>query len=265
MRLRPFLPVFDCYFGHTTHHDRRVVVVLDGPAEQLHDTPSIPPRLALRFPMLVYDWARYQTPEPGYCPGRDEVSKGIMVHGRWETAETLTVLDILTGSGVVYDFGAHIGWYTLIAGLTGHPVVAFEPDPENLRILNLNLAMNRLAADVHPLWVDETVPPFPPAGPVRLIKIDIEGHSGEAVRVCVPILDRQLIDYLLVEVSPVFVDDSAETVATIVDRGYRPFLIPDPVPLEEMAADPLGVVRECPLVSLDFPQRDVLFIREDLL
>jgi len=48
---------------------------------------------------------------------------------------------------VVYDVGAHVGFYTLLAsslvGDGGH-VVAFEPLSENQKYLNLHLSMNRV-------------------------------------------------------------------------------------------------------------------------
>jgi len=47
-----------------------------------------------------------------------------------------------------YDAGAHIGFYSMIAarfvGPTGR-VIAFEPDPDNVRVMVDNLAMNALS------------------------------------------------------------------------------------------------------------------------
>lgn len=41
---------------------------------------------------------------------------------------------------LVVDGGAHVGFYSLLAGHAGLPVLAFEPDPYNLRALQHNLA-----------------------------------------------------------------------------------------------------------------------------
>ena len=41
---------------------------------------------------------------------------------------------------LVVDAGAHVGFYSLLATRAGAPVVAFEPDPYNLRALEYNLA-----------------------------------------------------------------------------------------------------------------------------
>ena len=263
--MRLFPKVSDCQVGHTSHHDRLVSVNLDGPADRLPNSPPVPARLAQKFDMVVYREDLYPATPGYYCPGRDEVSKSIILQGRWEGYETVLALDVLTGStGMVYDFGAQLGWYTILAARTGHHVVAIEPDPENLRLLNLNLRMLGLTAEVRQIWVEENTPTLTPGPPVRLVKIDVEGHCREAVQTCLPLLDRGDVDYLLVEVSPVFVDDSAETVARIVDRGYAPFLVPNEQPVT-FGADPLGKIRDYPLRNLDWPQRDVLFIRNDLL
>jgi FkbM family methyltransferase len=51
-------------------------------------------------------------------------------------------------SSVVYDIGAHVGFYTLLSselvGAAGR-VIAFEPLPQNLSVLKKHIAMNRCA------------------------------------------------------------------------------------------------------------------------
>ena len=250
----------DLTCAHPTHVDRQIDVVLDGPVVAIPDSPPVLHRLALRFPMLIWDWERYDG-HVGYCPGNDEVSKSLGLQGMWEGYETVLTLNILETPGLVVDVGAHIGWYTILAGLTGHPVVAIEPDAENLRLLNLNLALNQVGADIHPVWIDQLTPLLDMSGPVRLIKMDIEGSEDQAIRICRPLLG--VVDYLLVEVSPVFADHYPQTVQTVVDCGYRGFVVPVDGH-EAFSADPLGTVQQFPLVDLDFDQRNVLFIREDL-
>jgi len=67
------------------------------------------------------------------------------VHERYEI-ETCALLNSLITEGMtVFDVGAHVGHYTLLAakrvGLTGH-VYAFEPEPENYALLVKNVELN---------------------------------------------------------------------------------------------------------------------------
>jgi FkbM family methyltransferase len=70
-------------------------------------------------------------------------------HGCWlgtfERAEQDAFARIVRPGDVIYDLGAHAGFYTLLAakltGATG-AVVAFEPVPRNLGYLRRNLALN---------------------------------------------------------------------------------------------------------------------------
>ena len=259
-----------CQVGHATHEDILVDVILDGPVARIPDVPAVPKNLALSFPMLIWDWSRYENTE-NYCPGNDQVSMSVGSQGMWEGFETVLTLDVLTGPGLVIDFGAHVGWYTLLATLTGHDVIAIEADVENVRLLNLNLAMNGQTADIRHTWIDELSPELVVDGRVRLVKVDIEGLEDQAIRVCRPLLEARQIDYLLLEISPVFADHYPKTIATVEGYGYRGFVVParpnDDTPFtvrERFGQDPRRIVQEFPLGDLDFAQRDVLFIREDL-
>jgi FkbM family methyltransferase len=65
--------------------------------------------------------------------------------GVYEPLETSMVEREMREGGVALDLGAHIGYFTLLlarrAGEGGR-VYAFEPDPENARLLRLNVALN---------------------------------------------------------------------------------------------------------------------------
>jgi FkbM family methyltransferase len=50
---------------------------------------------------------------------------------------------------VVYDVGANIGFFSLIAGRLGATVHAFEPVPENVIAIRENAALNDLLIEVH--------------------------------------------------------------------------------------------------------------------
>ncbi len=69
-----------------------------------------------------------------------------MTHGRWEPGVTRLVEKVLEPDMTAVDVGAHIGYFSLLAarrvGSTGH-VYAFEPAPENYRLLVRNISLNR--------------------------------------------------------------------------------------------------------------------------
>lgn len=74
---------------------------------------------------------------------------GSFNHGCWlgsyEYEKQTLFAKTITKGAVVYDIGAHVGFYTLLAseivGQSGK-VVAFEPLPRNLHYLNKHLSLN---------------------------------------------------------------------------------------------------------------------------
>lgn len=72
-------------------------------------------------------------------------------HGCWlgsyELEQRVAFERYVATGDVVFDVGAHVGFYTLVAsalvGSSGH-VVAFEPLPENLAFLREHISMNRI-------------------------------------------------------------------------------------------------------------------------
>lgn len=73
---------------------------------------------------------------------------GAGVHGYWigsyEIEKARAFERLLTPDDVVYDLGAHVGYYSLIASRTARRVYAFEPMPRNLRYLEAHLALNEI-------------------------------------------------------------------------------------------------------------------------
>lgn len=73
------------------------------------------------------------------------IAPKLIVDGGFEQKEIEVLCSLINPGDVVFDVGANIGLYTLAmsraVGATG-TVVAFEPDPDNLRILNHNVAQN---------------------------------------------------------------------------------------------------------------------------
>jgi FkbM family methyltransferase len=69
----------------------------------------------------------------------------LLFKGRWEETETQLFCSLVRPGMTVVDIGANVGYYTLLAarlaGPGGH-VYAFEPSPENFRLLRRNVEAN---------------------------------------------------------------------------------------------------------------------------
>lgn len=79
-----------------------------------------------------------------YHHGQESVSRGI-VAGDYEASELLFLVGYLRSGMVALDVGANIGTHTLeMARCVGDRglVLAFEPAPDNYRLLTLNIAEN---------------------------------------------------------------------------------------------------------------------------
>lgn len=76
------------------------------------------------------------------------VSRRLRKNGVYEKKETDIVMTKLHPGDTFLDIGAHIGYYTLIAStIVGNKgnVYSIEPDPNNHRILNHNIMINKLS------------------------------------------------------------------------------------------------------------------------
>ena len=75
------------------------------------------------------------------------ISREIREQGIWELDETRLLMALLCAGHTFVDVGANIGYFTLLGarcvGSTGK-VIAFEPDPENFRLLRDNVELNQL-------------------------------------------------------------------------------------------------------------------------
>jgi hypothetical protein len=227
-----------CVFGHTEHVTT---------AAALNDGTTF----------LVFNEELYRTETPGYCDGRDEVSKAILCNGWWEAPGTKLWTDALRPGDIAIDIGAHVGWYTSHALRRGAQVLAVDASEEHLRVLKHNALEAWLCFG----WIGENTPPcpLPPEGVrVRAVKIDIEGNERHAIAALWPLLERGLVDHLLVEVSPVFtgIDSAVGLVEYLLRNGYGAITV-------DTAQH--RVTREnCCQVMQEYPQRDLWFTREGL-
>ena len=87
------------------------------------------------------------------------ISASIKNNGFWEHFESqllARILGMLPEASFVLNIGANIGWYAILSGLLlrgreGGRVVAIEPAPDNFRLLQENVRVNRLEEIVHPV------------------------------------------------------------------------------------------------------------------
>jgi FkbM family methyltransferase len=120
------------------------------------------------------------------------------------------------GGKVFVDVGANVGAYALRAALVGMKVHAFEPNPENVKILRRNAEINGLSIDIYEaaLGAEARTVNLSSMGAtsrvteedgiavpmtlldrfklpmVELIKVDVEGHELEVLEGSVKTLER---------------------------------------------------------------------------
>lgn len=78
---------------------------------------------------------------------RDGLGQYFFIHQKYESFETELVEEIVQTGMTVVDIGANMGYYTILfasrVGETGS-VIAIEPDPTNMQLLQRNLRWNHL-------------------------------------------------------------------------------------------------------------------------
>src|SRR5687768_12995904 len=71
-----------------------------------------------------------------------QVEQAFRVHSCSKEPWTIDLIERMEPGDVLYDVGANVGPYTLVAAALGHRVVAIEPGYQNYARLCHNLAMN---------------------------------------------------------------------------------------------------------------------------
>lgn len=189
----------NCQAGHTSH-DTKLVPTSEGE-------------------MVVFDWEKYEDFN-GYCPGQDDVSRTLDKYGVWDLLQSNLLEYILSDKdgGVFIDVGAHIGWFSRLALRKGYVVHAYEGELE----MNRLLAMNARKAIQHDIWFDEHLEPEKTLFDVRVkaMKIDIEGSERFAIQYFHELIIKQMVDNILMEVSPCFNSSYPALIKQLSDIGY---------------------------------------------
>lgn len=212
--------------------------------------------------------ARFVTATHGSAPaefaihaGTDQfVSGDIARDGVWEPFESKVFSCLCKPGDSVLDLGANIGWYsTLAARLVGSEgcVLAFEPDKENARLLEMNTAVSDLhgVIRIFPMAVgerDEEALFYKSETNLGDHRLFSDGSSREANSVRVTTLDT----FFSVEglrLPDIVKSDTQGSEAKILrgarglfSKGWRPIMILEfwPFGLRNSGDDPLALWRE---------------------
>jgi FkbM family methyltransferase len=84
-----------------------------------------------------------------FCPNRRVLSRAHSMYRK--EPETIAWIDMLNDQDTLFDVGANIGLYSMLATKKGARVVAFEPDPQNFFVLTTNIQVNTLFEQIVPL------------------------------------------------------------------------------------------------------------------
>lgn len=269
-------PDISCQRDHDVHLTRLAFVDLAKP-HGYNDLPPVPFFLAPSFDMNVFEWMMYEEGE-GYCPGHDAVSQTIAEEGIWEPAETSLVLDICQSAppdSLILDIGAQIGWYSLLAASQGVNSIAFDADDDPLYLLASSAALNNWDSRItrETLRVGPGTEQMKWSGPIRLAKIDVEGAEDQAIRMLWPLIKSEAIDYILIEISPVFADYYGDLMVDLTLNGYSPFLLPPKRTPPHSFEHPLIDINTWRIKErgqdlrdrvASWHQENVLFVRNDL-
>ncbi|MBP0491424.1 FkbM family methyltransferase [Roseomonas indoligenes] len=192
-----------------------------------------------------------------------DIAPHLMVHGIWETGYTALFERLVRPGATVLDVGANLGVYAILGGAKGARVHAFEPNPRLCELLRRSIAVNgftervtlheaavgdvegevQLAFDTDWPGGGHVVPPnstvagrpcrvavpdrlFPDPGfRLDLVKMDVEGFEGHALRGMRDLLARSPEVRIMMEFAPGMMASQgmgpAETVALLSGLGFR--------------------------------------------
>lgn len=184
--------------------------------------------------MMVFDFEKYKDQHGLYCTGQDDISRTLKNEGVWGHTETKMIEELLAQGNpvqrIVLDFGAHIGYYSVMAAKLGYTVQAYEGNFENAELLRINAKLNGVDYKIvtNTIWIDKNSSNVNFNKEIELAKIDLEGNEKHAVRMLWPLIKTQQIKHIFMEVSPVFNDSYPDLVTSICAAGYDVFLDGEP-------------------------------------
>ena len=205
----------------------------------------------------------------------DVIGQQINIEGAYEARELETLLAWLPASGdgafdgTALDIGANIGNHTLFFAEHFRKVISFEPNPRTFQVLGFNTSEtpnvecsniglsdapgtaslsshpnnvggSRLAAasdgGVIPVTIDTVDAVVGEQEPVRLIKIDVEGHEAQVIRGAERTIRSNKPVILFEQHLDDFKDGKSSVIELLRTYGYQRFATIKPYP----RADRLG-------------------------
>lgn len=108
-----------------------------------------------------------------------------MREGTFEPDETAIMSRVLPSVDLFVDVGANLGYFSLLARKLGVPVIAVEPQPQNVKTLEQNLSANNWRAEIHQVALAErpgTLPLYGASGPSASLLPRWAGYSTKHVQ-----------------------------------------------------------------------------------
>ncbi len=162
-------------------------------------------------------------------PENDLVSHVLRRDHCWEPYQTEVTIELLKTlqPSIFLDIGAHIGYYSLIAAAYGWSVESYEMNPLYFKILDDNIQDNNFKELItsHKIRVapEHTIDSIINGRKIGIIKIDVEGAEPEIIQGLQKSLANQLVDSLIIEISPKFRDHETliKLIQNIQSYGYN--------------------------------------------
>lgn len=95
--------------------------------------------------LVSSEWGEFKL----FCPSRMVFYRAR--HFFTKEPETVDWIRTFNAQETLFDVGANIGVYSLLAAKAGFKVVAFEPEPQNFSVLTMNIYLNELSDLIVPL------------------------------------------------------------------------------------------------------------------
>jgi len=95
--------------------------------------------------LVSSEWGEFKL----FCPSRMVFYRAR--HFFTKEPETVDWIRTFNAQETLFDVGANIGVYSLLAAKAGFKVVAFEPEPQNFSVFTMNIYLNELSDLIVPL------------------------------------------------------------------------------------------------------------------